>query len=90
MIGRSISSGRNVNVWVKQKAGPDKIMQVIPSPEDAGTVNVYHLYSAFDRSPDFMGSVLFDKEGYWIYDGDVLTIDEQEQVARFIINYQDR
>ncbi len=66
------------------------IMRVVPALEETGNVSVYHLYTAFDKNPDFMGSILFDKEGYWIYDGNALTIDEQEQVARFIINYEER
>ena len=34
-----------------------------------------------------LGRILFDAKGYWIYDGQVLSIAEQEQVAKFIMNY---
>jgi hypothetical protein len=79
---------KEVKVWVKRKSGPDEIMKVIPELSSGEAVaRIYWLYSAFDENPDKLGRILFDPQGYWIYDGDILTIAEQEQVAKFIINY---
>jgi hypothetical protein len=36
-----------------------------------------------------LGRVLFDADGYWIYDGEELSVDEQEQLGRFIINHME-
>ncbi|MDP9047523.1 MAG: hypothetical protein M3N14_05255 [Bacteroidota bacterium] len=78
---------QEAKAWVKRKHGPDEIVRVVPDVAKSGTVFCYQLYTAFDQNPDDLGRVLFDAEGYWIYDGDILTIAEQEQVARFIMNY---
>ena len=75
--------------WIKRKNGPDEVVRVLPDTENNGAVTAYELYTAYDESPDYMGRILFDSEGYWIYDGNTLAIAEQEQVARFIINYQE-
>lgn len=73
--------------WVKRKTGPDEVIRVVPDVIN-GTANLcYHLYTAFEDRPDYLGRILFDAQGYWIYDGTDLTVTEQEQVARFIINY---
>lgn len=41
-----------------------------------------------ERSPsDSRGRILFDKNGYWIYDGNHLDTSEQEQLAAFIANF---
>jgi hypothetical protein len=72
--------------WVKRKSGPDEIVRVVPDEEN-GVIRSYNLYSAFEERPDDLGRILFDAQGYWIYDGEVLSIAEQEQVARFIISY---
>jgi hypothetical protein len=47
----------------------------------------YRLHTAYEPAPDYLGKILFDTQGYWIYDGETLTITEQEQVAKFIIIY---
>jgi hypothetical protein len=73
--------------WIKRKNGPDEVVRVVPEIENAGAVIIYELYTAYDDTPDYLGRILFDREGYWIYDGDTLAIAEQEQLARFIINY---
>ncbi|CAM3959459.1 hypothetical protein MUGA111182_19460 [Mucilaginibacter galii] len=36
---------------------------------------------------DSRGRILFDTNGYWIYDGSHLDISEQEQLAAFIANF---
>jgi hypothetical protein len=78
---------KEAKAWVKRNSGPDEIIRVVPDLMFKGKGLCYQLYTSFDQNPDDMGRVLFDTEGYWIYDGTELTITEQEQVARFIINY---
>jgi len=78
---------REAKAWVKRKSGPDEIIRIIPDIENGGRVLSYELYTAFDQNPDYLGRILFDLKGYWIYDGEILTVTEQEQVAKFIINY---
>ena len=73
--------------WLKRKKGPDEVVRVIPDNNNDEGVMSYELYTAFEKAPDYLGRILFDPEGYWIYDGETLTIAEQEQVAKFIINY---
>jgi hypothetical protein len=73
--------------WLKRRKGPDEVLRVVPDIEDGSQILCYRLYTAYDDHPDYLGQILFDAQGYWIYDGDVLNIAEQEQVARFIINY---
>ena len=87
MIMHKTALTHEAKAWVKRRNGPDEILRVVPDIANSGTVLCYQLYTAFDQNPDDLGRVLFDVEGYWIYDGDVLSITEQEQVARFIINY---
>lgn len=71
--------------WIKRKNAPGEIVRVIPDTETNGRVTAYQLYTAFEQNPDYLGQILFDNEGYWIYDGEVLSVGEQEQVARFIL-----
>jgi hypothetical protein len=71
-----------MNAWIKRKQGPDEVVRVIPDMECADAALVYNLYTAFEAG--FLGRILFDNEGYWIYDGDELTVDEQEQLGKFI------
>jgi len=78
---------REAKAWIKRKGGPDEVVLVVPDTENKGLVMSYELYSAFDENSDYLGRILFDMEGYWIYDGETLAIAEQEQVARFIMNY---
>ncbi|MFI5163068.1 MAG: hypothetical protein ACHQHN_17435 [Sphingobacteriales bacterium] len=86
MMARNSELNTEAKAWVKRKNGPDEIVLVVP---DMQTHNVlsYNLYTAFDEKPDYLGRILFDAQGYWIYDGETLSIAEQEQVAKFIINY---
>ncbi len=62
----------------------------------------YHLFSAIFLKEDkptpephdinsskFLGEVIIDKaKGYWEYKGDKLNLDEQKQIANFILDYQ--
>lgn len=86
MMTRNIELTREAKAWVKRKTGPDEIVRVVPDMEN-NNVMIYNLYTAFDEKPDYLGRILFDAQGYWIYDGETLTIAEHEQVAKFIINY---
>jgi len=38
-------------------------------------------------SASYRGQILFDGNGYWIYDGNQIGIPEQEQIAEFILNF---
>jgi hypothetical protein len=77
----------NARTWVKRNNGPDEVIRIILDLENRDAVFCYHLYTAYDNQPDHLGRILFDAQGYWIYDGGLLSIPEQEQVATFIINY---
>lgn len=73
--------------WVKRKDGPDEVVRIALDLESKDAVLCYQLYTAYDEKPDYLGRILFDTHNYWIYDGETLTIAEQEQLAKFIINY---
>ena len=87
---------KQANAWVKRRTGPDEIVRIVPDVEKEGKVLSYRLYIAYgtlkddlpdNQNPDYLGRILFDTEGYWIYDGEMLAVAEQEQLAKFIINY---
>ena len=84
---KNIELTREAKAWLKRKTGPDEIVRIVPDVESRGVVLSYELYTAFEENPDYLGRILFDQQGYWIYDGQALNVTEQEQVARFIINY---
>jgi hypothetical protein len=42
-----------------------------------------------EANPDYLGKILFDTEGHWIYDGNMLSIAEQEQIGVFISTYEE-
>jgi hypothetical protein len=71
-----------MNAWIKRKNGPDEVVIVVHDTQCRDAALVYMLYSAFET--DFLGRILFDDQGYWIYDGNDLTVVEQEQLGRFI------
>jgi hypothetical protein len=78
------SLGNEAKAWIKMDKRPDEIIRIVPSDEG------YELFAAYVPDQENIGRILFDLEGYWIYDGEVLTVDEQEQVAKFIMNYPER
>lgn len=78
----------DAKAWVKRKNGPDEVVCVILDVESKDAELCYQLFTAFDDNPDYLGRILFDAKGYWIYDGETLTIAEQEQLAKFIVNYE--
>jgi len=73
--------------WVKSGPESHEVVQIVPEKVQGGKVFAYGLYTAYQLDPAHLGRILFDLNGFWIYDGEVLTIMEQEQVAKFIINY---
>jgi len=86
---KNLELTKEAKAWVKRKNGPDEIIRVVRDIENKNKVLSFSLYSAFDENPDYLGRILFDAQNYWIYDGDTFTIAEQEQLAKFIINYVD-
>jgi hypothetical protein len=77
----------NARAWVKRKNCPDEVIRIVLDLESKDAELCYRLFTAYDEKPDYMGRILFDAQGFWIYDGDILIVAEQEQVAKFIINY---
>jgi hypothetical protein len=73
--------------WVKRGPEAHEVVQIVPDVDWKGEGLCYDLYTAYEPAPDHLGRILFDAAGYWIYDGQVLQIVEQEQVAKFIMNY---
>jgi len=73
--------------WVKRKMGPDEVIRIVPDVENEKIIS-YNLYIAYGGN-DYLGRILFDLKGYWIYDGDVFSIAEQEQLAKFIIDHEE-
>lgn len=63
-------------VWVKRKNAPGEIIRVALDAGIGSKTIAYNLYHAFDDNPEYLGRILFDQEGYWIYDGSVLSIAE--------------
>jgi hypothetical protein len=76
-------------VWLQRRGNERVILRILPVRVAEGH-QCYELYTAFEEGPGHWGCVLFDKNGYWIYDGYELTVREQEHVAEFIINYIER
>jgi len=74
-------------VWLKRKDGPGEIVRVVLDTGIGSQVIAYNLYNAFEENSGYLGRILFDPEGYWIYDGSTLTIAEQEHLAKFITEY---
>ncbi|HZZ74608.1 MAG TPA: hypothetical protein VFE04_01725 [Puia sp.] len=51
-----------------------------------GSGEGYRLFDPLEGTE--MGRILFDEEGDWIYDGDLLGVEEQEEAAGAISGYQ--
>ncbi|UOE51091.1 hypothetical protein MTO98_08390 [Mucilaginibacter sp. SMC90] len=81
---------REAKAFVKRRNGPDEVIRVVPDLLYNNTGQCYQLYTAFEEDPDDLGRILFDENGFWIYDGNLLSVTEQEQLADFIINYIER
>ncbi|MEN0053146.1 MAG: hypothetical protein AAGC65_05735 [Mucilaginibacter sp.] len=76
-------------IWLNRRNGASEVIRIIPAYAPAGHQS-YELYTAYDQTGENLGRILFDAQGYWIYDGSDLGITEQEQVAAFIISYVER
>lgn len=72
-----------MKAWLKRQKEADEVLRIIPGRED--NIRTFVLLRAYDMGAPSLGKILFDMQGYWIYDGDDLLIDEQEQMAAFII-----
>jgi hypothetical protein len=59
------------------KTSDERWVRIMPDTGDG-----YHLYDVSQEV--FIGRILFDPDDYWIYDGDLLTVAEQDDVAGFI------
>jgi len=79
----------DVRAWLRRENGSNEVIRIILDLESKDAKLCYNLYTAYEEEPDYMGRILFDVQGFWIYDGETLTIDEQEQLAKFIINYEE-
>lgn len=76
-----------MNAWLKRKSGPDEVVSVVPVMECKDATLVYDLFTAYEH--EFLGRILFDNVGYWIYDGNILTVAEQEQLGQFIQHHME-
>jgi hypothetical protein len=76
---------REAKAWVRHNSSASRIIQVVPVAVK-GNGQCYELYTDIPYCPDYLGRILFDEEGYWIYDGNELSVVEQEQLGQFIIN----
>jgi hypothetical protein len=63
------------------KTSAERWVRIFPDRGDG-----YQLYDALQERN--IGRLLFDADGNWIYDGTVLNIAEQEEVAGFISGNQ--
>ncbi|TWR26201.1 hypothetical protein FPZ42_11275 [Mucilaginibacter achroorhodeus] len=90
MTTKNIALEREARAWLKRHNGADEIINIVPAMEEYYAVKTYHLYTAYEAQPDFLGSILFDADNNWIYNGGDLCVNEQEQLAGFIVNYQER
>ena len=80
---------KDARAWVKRQQGPDEVISIRLDEKCQDAVLVFQLYTAYEAHPDYLGRILFDAQQYWIYDGEILAVGEQEQVAKFIINYKE-
>jgi len=57
--------------------------------EDYGMFHLFHIGAPGYEAPkmDSLGRLLFDREENWVYDGDKLTVNEQEEAAGFITGH---
>jgi hypothetical protein len=59
------------------KISDEKWVRIMPDSGEG-----YHLYNVLKGAA--IGRILFDADINWIYDGNALSIEEQEEVAGFI------
>ncbi|MDT3401017.1 hypothetical protein [Mucilaginibacter terrae] len=75
-----------MKAWLNRRDGSKNIIQILPDRPDL-VAQRYELYTAYEEHTEHLGRILFDDEGYWIYDGNDLSVDEQEQLATFILGF---
>ncbi|UEG54196.1 hypothetical protein LLH06_04330 [Mucilaginibacter daejeonensis] len=75
--------------WLKYPDGSSNVIRILPDNDHTG-VQCYLLYTAYEAYSECLGRILFDANGFWIYDGDQLTVDQQEQVARLIMGIAEK
>ncbi|MBL4678274.1 MAG: hypothetical protein JKY70_19030 [Mucilaginibacter sp.] len=63
------------------RTGTERWVRILP---DAG--EGYRLFDALEER--YIGRILFDQDDHWIYDGTVLNVDEQEEIAGSITGHQ--
>jgi len=71
-----------MNACIKRTKGPDEVVSIAHDITCTDAVLVYNLHVAYEGT--YLGRILFDSQGYWIYDGNELTVSEQEQLGKFI------
>ncbi|MEO6850983.1 MAG: hypothetical protein ABI166_10140 [Mucilaginibacter sp.] len=85
-------------ITMDSKQGGQLTLRVIPEYNDATEALIYgglafqlfHVEVPGYEAPkmELLGRLLFDREENWVYDGDKLTIDEQEEAAGFITGHR--
>ena len=73
--------------WIKRSQDASEIVRIVPHRISINGPASYNLFTAYDEN--YLGRILFDAQGYWIYDGDIFSVVEQEQLAKFIINHEE-
>jgi len=63
------------------KTSAERWVRVLPDQGEG-----YQLYDVFHER--IIGRILVDANDYWIYDGNILTIEEQEEIAGLITGNQ--
>lgn len=63
------------------KTGTGKWVQILPDTGEG-----YRLYNPITEVE--LGRILFDESDNWIYDGELLSVDEQEELAGAISGHQ--
>ncbi len=72
--------GRLATAYLKRRWGESLLVKVVPLTE-SDEVCIYDLFC----EDSFAGRILFDEQGYWIYDGQELSVEESEHLAAFIL-----
>jgi hypothetical protein len=88
---------KQVKRWVYMKDGHNQIILVTPDDTSGDPIRIFELCLAYHNGEravcgqypeDYLGRILFDADGNWIYDGEALKVEEQEQIGDYIANYQ--
>ncbi|WP_345951284.1 hypothetical protein ABDD95_07590 [Mucilaginibacter sp. PAMB04274] len=78
-----------MKAWLKHRNGTSDVVRILPD-DSSHAAQCYQIYTAYGEYPGYLGRILFDQEGCWIYDGHDLDIAEQEQLANFILRPVER